>query len=40
MRKKRFTVKQIVLRQVEVGVANGKTLLLITQEDLLIGHTQ
>jgi hypothetical protein len=42
MRKKRFTVEQIVnlLRQVEVGVANGKTLLLMTQEILLIGHTQ
>jgi hypothetical protein len=41
MRKKRFTAEQIVnlLRQIEVGVANGKTLLLMTQEELVIGHT-
>lgn len=42
MRKRRFTREQIVnpLRQVEVGVANGKMLLLMHQEELVIGHTQ
>ncbi len=39
MRKMRLTVEQIVnlLKQFEVGVANGKTLLLMTEEKLLIG---
>lgn len=42
MRKKRFTVEQIVslLSQIEVGAANGKKLLLMNQEILVIGHTQ
>ena len=41
-RGKKHTAEQIVnlLRQVEVGVANGKTLLLMTQEELIIGHNQ
>jgi len=41
-REKKHTAEQIVnlMRKVEVGAANRKTLLLMIQEELMIGHTQ